>query len=281
MTDQYAEVNGIRLHYRDCPGGDPPLLMLHGLTANAHNFDGLIDVGLSPRFRLLIPDLRGRGLSDKPDSGYTMADHAADILALLDVLAFDRALICGWSFGGYLSYYLAANHPDRIHKVVSIDAPSTLHPDTKAMLQPSIDRLDKVVPSLKVFLEAMKQLPFLDGLWNPALESYYTADVEIRPDGTVKPRSSPNAIDEAADGVLAEDWPRIASQVRRPVLFLNGPAPFGPPGSPALVSKERAMETVKLLPNGRYVQIPGNHMTMGFGDGAQKMVDEITAFILE
>ena len=74
--EQYTTVNGIRLHYLDCPGGDPPLLLLHGLTANAHHFDGLIDAGLSPRYRLLIPDFRGRGLSDKPESGYTIADHA-------------------------------------------------------------------------------------------------------------------------------------------------------------------------------------------------------------
>ncbi|MGH9962063.1 MAG: alpha/beta fold hydrolase, partial [Pyrinomonadaceae bacterium] len=59
--DRFAQVNGIRLHYLDHPGNEPALVFLPGLTANAHCFDGLIKAGLSPRFRVLALDLRGRG----------------------------------------------------------------------------------------------------------------------------------------------------------------------------------------------------------------------------
>ncbi|HEX8185076.1 MAG TPA: alpha/beta hydrolase, partial [Blastocatellia bacterium] len=85
--DHFADVNDIQLHYIDYAGSEPVLVLLPGLTANAHAFDGLIQAGLNARFRVLAVDLRGRGLSDKPAVGYSMAQHAADVIALLDHLA--------------------------------------------------------------------------------------------------------------------------------------------------------------------------------------------------
>jgi len=82
--DKIINVNNITLHYLDRPGGEPTLILLHGLTANAHAFDGIVQAGLSPRFRTLSVDLRGRGQSDKPASGYSLADHAGDILGLME-----------------------------------------------------------------------------------------------------------------------------------------------------------------------------------------------------
>ncbi len=64
--DQFVSTNGIRLHYLDHPGEGPPLVLMPGLTANAHSFDGLINSGLSPSLRVLALDMRGRGLNDKP-----------------------------------------------------------------------------------------------------------------------------------------------------------------------------------------------------------------------
>ena len=76
----FVQTNNIQLHYLSHPGEGPTLVLLPGLTANAHAFDGLIQAGLSPRYRVLALDLRGRGLTDKPTTGYSMADHAADSL---------------------------------------------------------------------------------------------------------------------------------------------------------------------------------------------------------
>jgi pimeloyl-ACP methyl ester carboxylesterase len=98
-----VRVNDIQLHYLDHPGGDPPLVLMPGLTANAYSFDGLINAGLSSALRVLALDLRGRGLSDKPDSGYSMADHAADVLGLLNALEFQRVVLGGHSFWGLLT----------------------------------------------------------------------------------------------------------------------------------------------------------------------------------
>jgi pimeloyl-ACP methyl ester carboxylesterase len=53
MMDRYIDTNGIRLHYLDYPGDGPILILMHGLTANAHAFEGLIRAGLSPQLRVL------------------------------------------------------------------------------------------------------------------------------------------------------------------------------------------------------------------------------------
>jgi len=277
--DKFVQVNNIQLHYLDHPGGDPPLVLMPGLTANACSFDGLIKAGLSPSLRVLALDLRGRGLSQKPHSGYSMADHCADVLALLDALEFSQVVLGGHSFGGLMSIYMAAHHPERVSKLVIIDAAGSMHPQVRELIKPSVDRLGNVLPSWEAYLEAMKQMPFYQGWWDPTIESYYRADVEIRDDGTVKPRSHPEAIIEAVEKALAEDWSHLLTSVRQPVLLLNAPGSFGPPGSPPVLPREQAMDTVNMLSEGRYVEIPGNHMTMLYGEGARRIVEAILAFV--
>src|SRR5919199_1122352 len=60
QVGRYIVAGGLRTHYLDFPGGDPPIVLLHGVSANAHAFGGLVAAGLSPSFRVLAPDLRGR-----------------------------------------------------------------------------------------------------------------------------------------------------------------------------------------------------------------------------
>ncbi|MBV8228535.1 MAG: alpha/beta fold hydrolase, partial [Planctomycetaceae bacterium] len=95
MKDKFVISGDIRIHYLDYPGGEPTVVLLPGLTANAHIFDALIEAGLSPPFHVLALDLRGRGKSDAPPAGfdpatpaanYSMADHAADVIGLLEGL---------------------------------------------------------------------------------------------------------------------------------------------------------------------------------------------------
>ena len=277
--DRWVHVNNIQLHCLDHIGENGPLVLMPGLTANAHSFDGLIAAGLSPALRVLSLDLRGRGLSDKPKSGYSMADHAADVLGLLDSMNLKRVVLGGHSFGGLLSLYMAAHYPDRVRKLVVMDAAGSMHPQVRELIKPSVDRLGKVLPSLEAYFAAMKQMPFYQGWWDPTIESYYLADVEIRTDGTVKPRSRPEAIIEAVEKALAEDWTKHLTAVKAPMMLLNALGPFGPTGVPPVLPREQALETVKAVAEGYYVEVPGNHMTMLFGEGAQRIVAKIIDFV--
>ena len=281
MMDKMINTNGIQLHALDHSGGEPTLVYLPGLTANAHLFDGVAQAGLSPCFRILALDLRGRGLSDKPDSGYTMADHAADVIGVLDAEGIGQATLVGHSFGGLLSMYMAANFPNRIAQIVIIDAAkSATDPKVAEMIRPSLDRLGVTLPSVGAYLAAMKQMPFLDGYWDDTLEAYFRADMRVNDDGTAQAHATPQAIGAAIDGILAEDWEAIINGIRCPALLINATGPYGPPGSPPIVAAEDARETAGQIANCQYIHVPGNHVTMVFGENAKHVAQAISEFIL-
>jgi pimeloyl-ACP methyl ester carboxylesterase len=276
---RFVDAGEVRLHVLDVPGGDPPVVLLHGLSANAHEFGGLIAAGLSPEFRVVAPDLRGRGQSGRPAAGYRMADHARDVLAMLDVLRLQRVVLGGHSFGAYLTIYIAAHHPARVSRAIVIDAALRLHPDVGAMLKPSLDRLGRVSPSVDAYLESVRAAPYLGGNWDDAIEGYYRAEIVEAPDGSAHSSTSADAIAQALQGVGAEPWLELVQRVRHPVLLINAVGPYGPPGSIPLVSEEYARETAAAFPDCRYVQVPGNHLTMVFGAGAEAIRREIAAFV--
>lgn len=279
MTSRFVDTNGIRLHYLEHGSGDPTLILTHGLTANAHSFDGLIAAGLADEMRVLSVDLRGRGESDKPDTGYTMADHAADILGLLDALDIESAILGGHSFGGLLTYYLAANHPDRVGRCVVIDAPAEVHEGILDQIKPSLDRLEAVLPSWESYLELIKSMPYYDGWWDPTIEAFYRADVRDNPDGTVQAKSKPDHIRQAVEGTLTVDWPNLVGRIGQPTLFLRATDPFGPPGAPPIVPVEQGKATVDRIADSRLVDIPGNHITFLFGESAPLAVAAIAEFL--
>lgn len=277
MTSHYLLTNGLRLHYLDHAGPEPPLVLLHGLTANAHAFDGLIQAGLSAVRRVISVDLRGRGLSDKPATGYTMHEHAQDILGLLDALSLTQAQLVGHSFGALLSLYLAYHYPQRIEKLVLLDAAARLHPQTREMLVPTMSRLGKTTSSFADYLAQARQAPYLT-MWDESMESYFLADVQTNPDGSVTPRSLPENIDDClTKGVFAEPWADYIRAVRQPALLLNGTQNYALDAP--LLPREFAQETVAMLAQGQYREVWGNHQTMLYGQGAQEIVRAIAEFV--
>lgn len=274
---KFIDTGSIHLHYLDNEGEGPLLLMLHGLTANAHAFDGLMHAGLSDRFRTISVDLRGRGKSDQPAIGYTMKEHAADIVALLDMLQVKPAVICGHSFGAFLGLYLAAHFPDYVEKLILMDAAARMHPNTKEMLGPALGRLGQQFASFEAYLEKVKQAPYLT-FWDEQMLTYYQADINTYPDGTVIPVSKPEHMMEAVlKGSLGEPWPELIRDNRKPSLLINAPGIYTQ--NAALLPQELAMETVNMMEDCRYVQVAGNHQTMLYGEGARQIVTAITGFL--
>ena len=213
MTSRYVQTNGIRLHYLEDGTNGPTLVLLPGLTANAHSFDGLVAAGLADHIRVLALDLRGRGETDQPDT-YTLADHAADVLGVLDALGLDRVVLGGHSFGGLLTYYLAAAHPERVSRCVVIDAPAQIHPEIFDQIKPSLDRLDVTMPSWDHYLGFVKRMPYFNEWWDPTIEGYFRADVREQPDGTVRARSRAEHIRAVIDGFKDLDWLEVGAEDR-------------------------------------------------------------------
>ena len=124
--------DGLRLYSRVYSGAAadaPVLLCLHALMRNGSDFADLA-AHLAPRFRVIVPDVRGRGRSARdPDSrNYQLAVYLRDVLALLAGLGAGRVSVVGTSMGGLMAMLLAVRHPRLIARIVLNDVGPALEP---------------------------------------------------------------------------------------------------------------------------------------------------------
>ena len=142
--------SGIRLPYAE--RGDPagvPLLLLHGYTDSWRSFAPLL-AHLPPSVRAIAPSQRGHGDADRPASGYCAADLAADVVALLDALDLERAVVAGHSMGSLVAQRVALDHPGRVLGLVLLGAFATLrgNPAVRELWEGAVSALaDPVDPN--------------------------------------------------------------------------------------------------------------------------------------
>lgn len=113
--------HGLRIHYRTGGKGEP-LVLVHGYTASSDTNwvrPGWVEF-LAPHQRLLLPDLRGHGKSEKPwrSSAYSLPLMAADVLAAMDAEGIGKATAFGYSMGGMVTLELLLNHPERVSAAI-------------------------------------------------------------------------------------------------------------------------------------------------------------------
>ncbi|MER6214430.1 alpha/beta fold hydrolase [Streptomyces sp. NPDC001272] len=128
-TRSTLTIDGRALSYLDFGGTGCPLVALHGHLSEGASFTALA-AALGPRWRVIAPDQRGHGDSDRA-AEYTRAGYLADLLALLGHLGIDRAVFLGHSLGAINAYHLAAEHPDLVEALIDVDTPADL-PDQGA-----------------------------------------------------------------------------------------------------------------------------------------------------
>jgi pimeloyl-ACP methyl ester carboxylesterase len=123
MTDNYADVNGVRLHYVS-EGTGEPILFLHGFPEFWYAWKRqLAEFGRD--HRAIAVDLRGYNLSSKPADvdQYRIEVLVEDIRALLDQLGIDRVTLVGHDWGGVLAWAFVLQYPERVRRLVIINAP--------------------------------------------------------------------------------------------------------------------------------------------------------------
>jgi pimeloyl-ACP methyl ester carboxylesterase len=126
----YHSADGrLDLYARIYESAGPPLLLMHGLTRNSADFDGLA-AHLAGRFKLIIPDQRGRGRSqyDPEPAQYNPATYVADMLALLDGLQISKATLIGTSMGGLMAMIMGAMAPQRVRAMILNDIGPAVDP---------------------------------------------------------------------------------------------------------------------------------------------------------
>jgi hypothetical protein len=161
-----------------------------------------------------------------------------------------------------------------------IDAAITTHPRIGVLLKPSLDRLTRIAPSADAYLGDIRGAAYLEGAWDEHVERYFRAEVQENADGTAQSLTSHAAVGQAAMGLSMEPWLHWVQQVTQPVLMINALGPYGPAGTPPLMDETSVRATARAFANAEYVEVPGNHITMMFGDGAAAISREIERFAL-
>jgi pimeloyl-ACP methyl ester carboxylesterase len=118
---QEIATNGTSLYVR-VGGSGPAVILLHGF-GDTGDMWAPVAAKLAPGHTVIVPDLRGMGLSAHPDAGYTKKNEAVDIAGVMDALHVQKADLVTHDIGNMVGYALAAQYPARITKWVVIDAP--------------------------------------------------------------------------------------------------------------------------------------------------------------
>jgi len=120
-ASRFIRANGVRLHVLDWGGTGAPLVLIGGSDDSPHHFDDLAR-RLTDRFRVIAPARRGHGQSEELAEPYDVDVLAEDLRQLLDSLGIERASVLGHSFGGAEITRFAALHPERVDRLIYLDA---------------------------------------------------------------------------------------------------------------------------------------------------------------
>jgi pimeloyl-ACP methyl ester carboxylesterase len=112
---------GATIHIR-VGGQGPAVVMLHGFADTGDMWVPLA-AALAPRRTVVVPDLRGMGLSSRPEAGYDKKTQGRDVARVLDALKIQRADVVAHDIGNMVAYAFAGQYPQRVVRLVLMDAP--------------------------------------------------------------------------------------------------------------------------------------------------------------
>lgn len=239
---------GVELNVVESSGGDPPVLMIHGLASNARIWMGVAQ-RLEGRAWQAV-DLRGHGESSQVDHGYDFATIGADLARLVDPAR--PAVVVGQSWGGNVAIEFAARHPELVAGVVCVDGGllrlgadfATWEEAEETLRPPSFEAMTgaELAALLRARFDGWPESGILGQLAN-----FREAD-----DGTMRPRLRWENHRRILAAMWDEDPREAAARVSATtvVLAANG----GWAGK-----QDRVAEVIDLLADGRAVWVEGDH----------------------
>ena len=250
-ADRFVKVGDLDLHYLEWGDvGAPPVVMVHGLTGNAHAFDNLAP-HFASRYHVISVDVRGRGDSDwAADGDYSNDAYVADLEELRQALGLERLSLVGTSMGGRISLTYAGTYPDRVERTVLNDIGPEVDPRGGSRIATGIHdavttfkTMDEVIAwhrEQRVGFSALS-----DGQQQAAAGYAVKALTEGGYTWKMDPavRSDPRRPDPEASWTLAR-------RISGPVLLVRG-------GISDLLSPEIAQRMVAEMQDCRMVEVPG------------------------
>lgn len=234
----YVLVDGLRLHYL-AQGFGPAVVLIHGLGSCAEDWSLLQTPTLSQRYRVLMPDLRGHGRSDKPPGPYTIPQMADDIAGFLNALGTDSAHVIGLSLGGAVAQALAVRHPERVRSLVLVNTFAYLRPKGWAEWRTTVIRIGALLVNLALHArreaEELFPRPGQAGLRRVAYQRLCAND--------------PDAYRAAMMAAARYDGRRDLGRIRAPTLVVAG-------SEDTVVPLRAKKELAAGIPGARLVVIP-------------------------
>jgi pimeloyl-ACP methyl ester carboxylesterase/uncharacterized RmlC-like cupin family protein len=213
-------------------GTGPVALLLHGYAENSDSWAPLA-ADLMKDHTVVVPDLRGIGKSSKPETGYDKKTEAKDIRAVVTALGYDKTFVIAHDIGNMVAYAYAAMYPDKVERLVVMDAPIPgIEPWSEILLTPGVWHFNFHGPDAERLVAGRERI-YLDRIWND-----FTAD-PLKPDDSTRnffaaTYAQPGGMragfaqftafsQDAADNKIFE-----RTKLTMPVLAVGGEKSFGP-----------------------------------------------------
>jgi len=264
MDEEQLEVvsDGVRLAVRRFPGGEPGVLLHHGLASSSHIFDLLVP-HLAPAHRVVAYDARGHGRSGKPTSGYGFAQVRRDALAVIRTTGLDRPIVVGHSWGANVALELAAHHPRAVRGVVLVDGgflglrERMDWPTARELLAPP----DLAGTPVEAFLEHLRGHLRGHLELTPEVERVFLSLVRVDRRGRIRPRLSRANHLRILRALWEQDSLGLLGRVHVPTLVLAvRSAPGAADSAGFMEEKRRAARRVRAMGEPvRFAWIDGIH----------------------
>jgi pimeloyl-ACP methyl ester carboxylesterase len=225
-------VNGATIHVR-VGGAGPAVVLLHGYGETGDMWAPLA-ARLARNHTVVVPDLRGMGLSSKPGQGYAKMNQATDIADVLDILEIDRADVVSHDVGNMVAFALAEKYSSRVTKLVVIDAPIPgIGPWNEVLRSPQTWHFRFGGADMERLVKGRERI-YLDRFWNEfsldpkrfgEAERRHYAGLYSRPGAMHSVFEQYRAFDQ--DAVDNQTWISTHGQLTMPVLALGAEGGLG------------------------------------------------------
>jgi len=245
---QDIATDGATIHVR-VGGKGPAIVLLHGFGDTGDMWAPLAE-NLARDHTVIVPDLRGMGMSSHPASGYDKRTQAGDVRAVLTQLGVDRAVVVGHDIGTMVAYAYAARYPDKTVRLIVMDAPVPgIPPWDQIVRNPLLWHFDFGGPDMERLVAGRERI-YLDRFWNEfagdptkideGTRQHY-AQIYARPGAMHSSFAQFRAIRQDAEINQAS----LATKLPMPVLAIGGEKSFG--ANEAIVMRNAAGNVTGLV----------------------------------